>query len=117
MTYKKVMVLGTEYIVKFGNSNNFTELQDMDGFTDTSLKLIVVDDMTDVQGEVGFKKDLDKYQKTVVRHELIHAFLAESGLENNALSTDCWSTNEEMIDWFAIQFPKIIKAFEECDCL
>ena len=28
-----------------------------------------------------------------------------------------WSKNEEMIDWLAIQIPKIYKAYQEAGCL
>ena len=33
---------------------------------------------------------------------------------------DCceeWAKHEEMVDWMAIQIPKIIKAYEWCECL
>ena len=49
---------------------------------------------------------------------MIHAFLAESGLSANALSNyTSWAENEEMVDWIAIQFPKILEVFKEADCL
>ena len=57
-------------------------------------------------------------KKKTLRHELIHAFLAESGLSANALSNyTSWAENEEMVDWIAIQFPKILEVFKEVDCL
>lgn len=56
-------------------------------------------------------------QKESMRHEITHAFLNESGLSANANSTECWANNEEMVDWFAIQSPKIYKAFAELDIL
>ena len=52
-----------------------------------------------------------------MRHEITHAFLNESGLDANASDTDCWAKNEEMVDWFAIQSPKIYKAFNEVGAL
>lgn len=61
-------------------------------------------------------KDLVAYQKKVIRHEIIHAFLYESGLWQNAYSSKCWAQNEEMVDWMAIQFPKIQSAYKEADC-
>ncbi|MGL5549337.1 MAG: hypothetical protein ACRC17_05685 [Culicoidibacterales bacterium] len=44
-------------------------------------------------------------KKETVRHEVIHAFLSESGLRDS--STNAWAVNEEMVDWFAIQWHKI----------
>ena len=50
--------------------------------------------------------------RKVLRHEIIHAFLNESGLRENSE----WAYNEEMIDWLAIMIPKINKCFEDSNC-
>lgn len=55
--------------------------------------------------------------KETIRHELLHCFFYESGLDANSGETDSWARNEEMVDWFAIQSPKIFKLFEENDLL
>ena len=55
-------------------------------------------------------EDVAKYRKQVIRHELIHAFLCESGLHEN-----CKWHNEEMVDWLAIQAPKLQKIFKETE--
>lgn len=109
----KVNILGSEWSVKFGNEKEYPNLAKMDGYTDSSTKDIVVDDMKTSCGQVGSKADLESYQKQVVRHEIIHAFLAESGLESCSNKVESWATNEEMVDWFAIQSPKIFKVFNE----
>ena len=57
--------------------------------------------------------DLNSYTKKVLRHEIIHAFLYESGLWNNSGDVEAWAQSEEMTDWFSIQFPKILRAFQE----
>lgn len=52
------------------------------------------------------------------RHEIIHAFLNESGLSSDSLIADFgWAKNEEMVDWIAMQFSKMLSAFQEADCL
>lgn len=109
----KVNILGSEWSVKFGNEEEYPNLAEMDGYTDLSTREIVVDDMKTSQGQIGAKADLESYQKQVVRHEIIHAFLLESGLDSNSNSADSWAVNEEMVDWFAIQSPKIFKVFDE----
>ena len=53
----------------------------------------------------------------MLRHEIIHAFLFESGLECNSLKTYNWAENEEMVDWFAIQSPKIFILYKELNIL
>lgn len=54
----------------------------------------------------------------VVRHEIIHAFMFESGLGYN-FEWDKDEADETIVDWFAIQYPKIKAVFEalgiECD--
>ena len=114
---KEVNVLGTTYTIIFGTCEEFKELKDIDGYTDTSTHTIIVDDMSMADGQIGSKKDLIEYRKEVVRHELIHAFLNESGLANNTLNSENWANNEEMVDWIALQFPKIYKAFVEAECI
>lgn len=112
---KEISVLGTKYLIKYATSEEYHELKEMDGFTDTSTNTIVVDNMQTIEGEVGSKADLERYRNQVVRHEIIHAFLHESGLGNNTLSFSNWAVNEEMVDWFALQSPKIYMAFVEAD--
>lgn len=109
----KVNILGSEWNVKFGNEKEYPNLTNVDGYTDLSIREIVVDDMEASKGQIGSKVDLESYQKQVVRHEIIHAFLLESGLDSNSNSADSWAVNEEMVDWFAIQSPKIFKVFNE----
>lgn len=46
-------------------------------------------------------------------NEIVHAFLLESGLDENSE----WARNEELVDWIAIQGPKIWKAWQEADAV
>lgn len=45
--------------------------------------------------------------------KLYTLFLFESGLGDNCK----WARNEEMVDFFAIQFPKIVKVMQDAKCL
>lgn len=54
------------------------------------------------------------YRKSL-RHEIIHAFLFESGLGANFEHPNQFGHDETFIDWFAIQYPKIKAVFEELD--
>lgn len=106
----KINVLGTIYDVSEATEATDENLKGKDGYCDTSTKVCVVDEMN--VNEPGMKKNLPEFKKSVTRHELIHAFLYESGLDSCS-----WAENEEMVDWFAIQAPKLFKAFKEADCL
>ena len=61
--------------------------------------------------------DCDDYMRKCMRHELVHAFLYESGLSINSLSPSGWASNEEMTDWMAIQGPKLYDAWKQAKCL
>jgi len=111
----KVNILGTEYKILFKTEEEEPFLKTCDGFCDRSRKEIVVAEMQ--PNPDIYQVDVDWYKKKVMRHEIIHAFLSESGLEENSHNTDAWARNEEMVDWIAMQFPKILKAFKEVDCI
>lgn len=113
----KIDILGIEYKVVQGSQTTFPELADGDGYTDTSTKTIVVDDMKSKMNEIGMKKNLEEHKKTVIRHEVIHAFLFESGLAENSNTSDAWAVNEEMVDWLAIQASKIFKVFQKLNII
>lgn len=109
----KVHILGTEYTIKFDVPD--AELpENADGYMDFSIKTIGIAQFEKGRNSI---KDLDSYIKKVLRHEIIHAFLYESGMWNNSGSTDAWGQDETITDWIAIQSPKLFKAFEEADCL
>ena len=101
----KANILGTEYEISI-NGNDPKFRNGIDGYCDETTKNIVIDEMIPDEMTVG---DLKSFQNKVMRHEVIHAFLFESGL------AECskWAENEEMVDFFAKQFPKIQKVFEE----
>ena len=106
----KVNVLGTEYEIKISNKQHNQKLNRMDGYCDFTTHMIAVDELIPDENSV---ENMEVYKNKVIRHELIHAFLFESGL---ASSSD-WANNEELVDWIAFQFPKMQKAFKECGCL
>lgn len=111
MENRKINILGTEYRIEFRKENDDTILKDCNGYCDATVKLIVV--LSEPNKECDCE-DFSFIQKKTLRHEIIHAFLTESGLFNNTYNVDAgWAKNEEMVDWFAIQSPKIFKVYSE----
>ena len=110
---KTVNVLGTDYSVILANEQEEPRLCNVDGFCDDSAKEIYVDDMSKAAQSTDSKKDLLAYRNKVIRHELTHAMLSESGLQ----SESDWARNEEIVDWIAIQGPKLAKLWESAKCL
>ena len=113
MNTKTVNVLGTDYSVIFANEQEEPRLCGIDGFCDDSTKEIYVDDMSKAAKSPDSKKDLESYRNKVVRHELTHAMLSESGLQ----SESAWAINEEMVDWIAIQGQKLMEVWSAAKCL
>lgn len=113
----KVNILGTDYDIVSGSKEQYPRLKVAAGYTDTSIKRIVILDCNTLENDDANIKDLVSYEKKVTRHEIIHAFFYESGLWVNSNDIEQWAMNEEMIDWLAIQFPKIYKAFKDADCI
>ena len=105
-------VLGTKYSIFYKTAKQDKDLEQCDGYCDKTTKQIVVRKRAEDCNLGNF----ESYRKKVVRHELIHAFLFESGLHEN-FKKDEWGHDETTIDWFAVQFPKLLKAFQDADCL
>lgn len=105
-----VNILGTEYTVARSREGL---PYDIDGECDETVNRIRIDDFSDCREEIGRKENLDVQFKKNLRHEIIHAFLFESGLAENSE----WAQNEELVDWIAIQAPKLIKAWQEAGAL
>lgn len=109
----EVHILGTRYSIRIIDEDDYRYDREADGWCDPSVKEILIFNYKQSAESV---KDLIAYQKKVLRHEIVHAFLYESGLWQNAYGSKCWAKNEEMIDWMAIQIPKIQRAYKEAYC-
>lgn len=94
-------VLGSEWRLQFAKGKPLDE--DEDGLADDETRTITID--AELEGE---------RKKRVIRHEVVHAYLAESGLDMSSLQPEGgWAMNEEMVDWFARQGPKIYKTWKK----
>ena len=114
---KQVNILGTKYKILFSSEREDVKLKDISGYCDYSIKLIVVKKIEEQDKTIMDLGDLDRIANRVLRHEIIHAFMYESGLWCNTVGCENWATNEEMTDWFAIQSPKIFKVYKKLEVL
>lgn len=113
----KANILGTEYkIYRNVEEEKEPRLKTNYGFCDYCTKEIFLSKEALTETEDSMK-NLKQYENKVLRHEIIHAYLYESGLRENSNRTICWAENEEMVDWIAIQSPKIFKTFKELDII
>lgn len=114
----KVNVLGVPYELDFLEQSADPFLEEADGYCDHSTKRLVIRSYSKAEREEPMSLgDLDAYMKKCARHEITHVFLYESGLSINGNATDAWPCNEEMVDWIAIQGPKLYNAWKEANVL
>jgi len=107
MRKKKIMILGTEYTVKVVEEKLDPALKNFDGYCDYSTKTIVVKDYNGVKDPLS-PDDPAVHANHTLRHEIIHAFFYESGLEE-------YYRDERVVDWIALQFPKMAKLFDSIE--
>jgi len=107
----RINILGTEYTITELLRHEDEKLSENDGYCDNYSKEIVV--LKDVAPHPMNVADLEAAKNKVIRHELIHAFLFESGLAENSE----WGQDETLVDWMAIQIPKIVNAMKEVEAL
>lgn len=120
MEKKTINILGTEYAIETHkiSEDDILEKNIWCGYCAEESKEIVVADMSEKKYFPDLnEQEQETYRKRILRHEVTHAFLNESGMSDCSNQSKHWAKNEEMIDWFAIQSPKIFKAFQKLDIL
>lgn len=89
----QIDVLGTKYNVFTDLPKNDVLLTKNDGYIIPEKHIVVLD--------VG---NSPVHQRHVLTHEIVHAFLYESGLD-----VETWANNEEIVDWISLQLEKMHK--------
>ena len=105
----KINILGTEYDYNITTDKEDVTLCNKAGYCDSYAKIIAVESDFNERNPDCIK-DFNSLKKKVIRHGFIHAFLAESGLDD-------YASNEQLVDWIAFQFPKLLKAFQEVEAI
>lgn len=106
MPTKKINILGTEYTVEIDNS---LEKTNADGLCKEYDKQITIRNVGSMLCDDDSTETKKKRFNEVLRHEVVHAFFSEAGLDD-------YSSNEQLVNWIAIQFPKMQKLFVELGC-
>ena len=102
----QVNILGTNYIII--EDNDYLIASNADGECRPYAKQILIRNENNM-----LEKDLPVLQKMqrkneVLRHEIIHAFFYESGLDDYCI-------DEKLVTYLSIQFPKLQSIFEKLD--
>lgn len=104
----KIEILGTAYLIKRTDKKDDPKMINDDGYCDNTSKEIVVLKNLKEKDDVDCVKYPEFYEKKIFRHEIIHAFFFESGLEG-------YSRNEVLVEWLATQIPKIQQVFKSLE--
>lgn len=102
---RQINILGTAYNVDY----NF-ESAELDGICrhyDKYIGVRPVDKMLDAEDGQAAKTIR---QKETLRHEIMHAFFNECGLSD-------YTNDERLVDWIAMQLPRIIDTCKAADAL
>lgn len=105
----KLNILGTEYDYEITTDKIDTRLCENDGYCDSYERRIAVEGEHN-ENAPGSIKNFDELRRKVKRHEIVHAYFHESGLQD-------YAKNELIVDWIAHQFPKMLKTFKQIDAL
>ena len=108
---KQITVLGETYTIETRDADSDKLLERADGYTDRSARTIVLAAISD---RVTLDNKL-RYQAEVLRHEIVHAFIAESGIQN--LTDYGHDDDEGVVDWFARMGPKIAAVWQAAGCM
>lgn len=104
---ESVNILGTEYQIIIDDEMHRTE---RDGTERRYLHEISLRPKADMLNSEATDYERALRFNEVGRHEILHAFFDESGLEG-------YSEDEQLINWLAVQSPKIFRAFTELELL
>lgn len=117
---KSINILGSVYNLRrvdFGQDEYMDKMK-FGGYCDGAKREIVLLNLSTIPDWKSEPEGIiARKERETLRHEIIHAFLNESGLQWNSLPVEtAWAKNEEMVDWIAVQFPKILKVYKELGC-
>lgn len=107
-TKQKINILGTEYLA-IVDDDECIKLN-ADGLCRFYDKKIIIRSIDKLLVDGASEEEKRIRMQEVVRHEIIHAFFSESGLDD-------YSDNEQLVSWLAIQFPKMLKVFQETNSI
>lgn len=106
---EKVSILGQEYKLIEQTEQENPKLKGNSGLCEWWSKELVFD-FSDLD-EPDTMDNIEEYKKNVIRHEIVHAFFHEAGLEKS------YGRDETLVDWLALQIPKLVKSMQEAKCL
>lgn len=110
--YFEETILGEKWLIAIVPTDTDKRLAHCDGFCDRTSRRILVDDMAACD---DFElDDRTAYVAQNLRHEIIHAFMYESGLQQNWQHKE-YGQKETVVDWIASQYPKLKSVIDDAE--
>ena len=105
-----INILGQDYdLQEVGGNDDARLTDDLDGYCDGWGKIIRLRNDYNYKNPCNVS-DMEAYKRNVKRHEIVHAFFMECGMQK-------YHTDKVIIEWIAQQFPKLEKAFQQAGAL
>ena len=107
----KVNILGQEYEIKHLSEDEYPKLKVMEanGLAELYSKELIIEKNINPMSGKEFA-NFDQFKNKVIRHEIVHAFFHEAGITE-------YTNDERLVDFIALQAPKMLKVFQEAECI
>ena len=100
---KYINILGTQYEVIKQTEKENPKLKDANGLCEPYTRQIIYEEQ---EAGIDVFDNIEAFNRKTLRHEVVHAFFAESGLTE-------YMEDEVLVEWIAVQFPKISRVMKE----
>lgn len=107
MEKKTVNILGAEYTVE---TDEEIIKENADGMCHPYSNRIRIRPKENMLNDGDTEQEKERCYKEILLHECIHAYFRESGLYS-------YGRDKVLVDWIAVQIPKMVKTFQELDIL
>lgn len=102
-----VRILGAIWVVRSATETEEPRLEGVNGFTDWTTRTICLEKNT--QGNLG---NMETCMNKVIRHEVVHAFMFESGL-GDSFEHKYFGHEETIVDWIAYHMENIVSVIKD----
>jgi len=110
----KISVMGSEFKIIYTTEEEDPTIKGKSGVCYSLLQKIKIDQyiyLDDADGSVAEAEKASKLLSllAILRHEIIHAFFFQSGLDSQC----SFAVDEVLIDWLSLKLPEIVEVMNQ----
>lgn len=110
----KISVMGSEFEIIYTTEEEDPTIKGKSGVCYSLLQKIKIDQyiyLDDADGSVAEAEKASKLLSllAILRHEIIHAFFFQSGLDSQC----SFAVDEVLIDWLSLKLPEIVEVMNQ----